>query len=415
MRSRIIAPGLGNVVRSPFSPSAKNQPRATSQGHANSRAASLIQTSLAGICAVRASCVATTISREKEHLQALSLLTLAPEAAAGAVTHVASLDSQQRVEFLELADSHHVVVRALQAIQNLGLAGNGLRQWLAASLVAEQARIENALRHLDRVLRELENAGLAVVVMKSLDHEPDVGNDLDLYTTGDERAVREVFVNRLGARVEARSWGDRIAQKWNFAIPGLRESIEVHAQRLGQMGEHTALARRFVQRRVPKQMCGYTLMVPAPEERVIVATLQRMYRHFYFRVCDIANAAGLAESGELDYAELQRAAESGGIWPGVATFLKIVSDYAQQYRGRALKLPAPVLQAARFGGEKLYVLRRFLRIPIMPEGAELYTKQVADTALRGDVPAALRLSLLPPLAATAAVAFRITGNDKGIW
>ena len=40
---------------------------------------------------------------------------------------------------------------------------------------------------------------------------------------------------------------------------------------------------------------------------------------------------------------------------------------------------------------------------------------MTDTAFRGDVPATLRLSLLPYLASAAAVAFRITGSDKGIW
>ena len=58
---------------------------------------------------------------------------------------------------------------------------------------------------------------------------------------------------------------------------------------------------------------------------------------------------------------------------------------------------------------------KFLRVPIMPNGADLYTRQVTYTALRGDVPATLRLSLLPYLASAAAVAFRITGSDKGIW
>jgi hypothetical protein len=166
---------------------------------------------------------------------------------------------------------------------------------------------------------------------------------------------------------------------------------------------------------VPEKIGDYIFPMPAPEERIIVATLQRMYRHFYFRVCDMVNSARLVELRMLDYDELQRAADSGGIWPGVATYLKIVSDYVRQYRGTGLDLPHMVLDAARFGGERLFVLRRFLRIPIMPQGAGLYTIQVAATALRGDVPAALRLSLLPPLAATAAVAFRITGNDKGIW
>jgi hypothetical protein len=40
---------------------------------------------------------------------------------------------------------------------------------------------------------------------------------------------------------------------------------------------------------------------------------------------------------------------------------------------------------------------------------------VTRTALRGDVPATLRLSLLPPLASLAAVAYKLTGSDKGIW
>ena len=57
---------------------------------------------------------------------------------------------------------------------------------------------------------------------------------------------------------------------------------------------------------------------------------------------------------------------------------------------------------------------KFLRVPVMPNGADLYTRQVASTARRGDVPATLRLSLLPYLASAAAVAYRVTGTDKGI-
>ena len=81
---------------------------------------------------------------------------------------------------------------------------------------------------------------------------PDLGNDLDLYTTSDERSVNRVMLSRLGAHTEPRSWGDRLANKWNFVIPGLPESVEVHAQRLGQTGEQTAMAKRFITRRVPK-------------------------------------------------------------------------------------------------------------------------------------------------------------------
>ncbi len=324
------------------------------------------------------------------------------------------LDEQQRADLLSLADSHHVVVRALRALRP-AVQGSALEAWIDCSLQNEDARIKNALAHLNEVCRGLEANGCRVAVMKSLDHWPDLGNDLDLYTTAPERDVLRVFTEKLQARIEPRSWGDRLAHKWNFAIPGLPESVEVHSERLGQTGEHIELAERFVSRRQTRELNGYTFPVPAPEERIIVATLQRMYRHFYFRICDIANSAALVESGQLEYAELQRAANLGGIWPGVATYLKIVSDYVGRYRGTGLELPADVLRAADFGGDKLYVQRRFLRGPLMPNGAELYTKQVAATALRGDIPATFRLSLLPPLASVAAVAFKITGDDKGIW
>jgi hypothetical protein len=361
-------------------------------------------------------------SPEVAHLRALSQLTLNQQepgcsALREALTHVSSLDANGRAELQSLADSHHVLVRALQAVHSLaaGTAETGLISWAEATLAAEQARIDNAVRHLDLVCRELEAARSPVVVMKSLDHWPDLGNDLDLFSPADERRIVRLMRGKLQANVEPRSWGDRLANKWNFALPGLREAIEVHVQRLGQTGEHTALARRVLERAVSKEVDGYVFRVPAPEERIIIATLQRMYRHFYFRICDVVDTASLVESGAVDFAELRRSADLGGIWPGVATFLVIVSDYVKFYRGEGVELPPEVLAAAKFGGDKITVRSRFLRFPVMPEAAELYGLQMRQTAARGDVPAALRLSLLPPLASVAALAYRVTGSDKGIW
>jgi hypothetical protein len=350
-----------------------------------------------------------------QDLQILSQLTLNPTAAESAAQYVADLTDEQRMALVSLADSNHVVVRAFQVVEQMAGSNIDLAAWANGVLVKEQARIQNALTYLHHICNALEQGGCPTTVMKSLDHWPDLGNDLDLYTTADERQVAQVMTSRMGAVTEPRSWGDRLANKWNFAVPGLPEAVEVHAQRLGQTGEHIAMARRFVTRRMPKTVGGLTFLVPAPEERVIVATLQRMYRHFYFRVCDMANTAALIDGGTIDYAELKKAADMGAIWPGVATYLKIVSDYAREYRGSAPELPSEVLAAARFGGEVIHSRGKFLRVPIMPNGADLYTRQVTYTALRGDVPATLRLSLLPYLASAAAVAFRLTGSDKGIW
>ena len=361
--------------------------------------------------------MATPASNEREHIQALSQLTLNPSASAEAIRHLAALTPAERDEVASLADSNHVIIRAFQPVVNGAMSLNvpELVEWAQAAIENERTRIMNALSKLEVVCNELEKAGCQVTVMKSLDHWPDLGNDLDLYSTADEDLVRKVMTEKFHAHTEPRSWGDRLAHKWNFQVPELPEAIEVHAKRLGQTGEHTALARRFVTRRVQKTVEGMTFFVPAPEERIIVATLQRMYRHFYFRVCDIVNTKNLVESGTLDYVELKKAADLGGIWPGVCSYLRITSDYVKQYRGTSLELPAEVLSGAPFGGEKVFVKGRFIRVPIMPQGADLYTRQVTSAAFRGDVPATFRLSLLPPLASAAAVAFKITGSDKGIW
>ena len=200
----------------------------------------------------------------------------------------------------------------------------------------------------------------------------------------------------MGAHIEARSWGDRLANKWNFAIPGLPESVEVHAKRLGQTGEHTAMAKRFVARRVPKTLMNLTFMVPAPEERLIVATLQRMYRHFYFRVCDIVNTAAILESGNSGFRRTATRRRSGRhlARSGHLSRRSSATTFGE-YRGSAPELPRAVLSAARFGGDVIFVRGKFLRVPILPNGADLYTRQVTHVALRGDVAATLRLSLLP--------------------
>jgi hypothetical protein len=254
-----------------------------------------------------------------------------------------------------------------------------------------------------------------VTVIKSLDHWPDLGGDLDLYTSGERDAVIHVFTQQFGAELEPQSWGDRLANKWNFRIPGLPELVECHVKWLGQTGEQVALARRIERRRVRRSIGDYSFPVPAPEERIVVATLQRMYRHFYIRLCDIVNVANLLRSNTVDFSELKKTADLGAIWPGVATFLVIVCEYVRNYGGPEIRLPREVVMAAKFSGDKTYVSEKFLRIPIVPEAAGLYTKQMLGIGANRNFRAMLRLSLLPALATAAFVGYKLTGSDKGIW
>jgi hypothetical protein len=365
-------------------------------------------------------------SLETRYLAALSALTLGhdaekPTASAEslqfkeALRFVSEVDEVDLHQLLHLAQVHHVPVRFIQAVQGSQDQASGLTARLAEPLAAEHKRIGNALAFINRICEAFEKARTPLTVIKSLDHWPDLGGDIDLYTSGDRQTVLNIFCDEFGAKLEPQSWGDRLANKWNFQLPGLPELVECHVKWLGQTGEQVALAKRLEERRVRRQIGDYEFPVPAPEERIIVATLQRMYRHFYIRLCDIINIANLIRSRQVDYAELKKTADLGAIWPGVATLLVIVADYVRAYGGTDVSLPSQVLAAARFNREKTFVNKQFLRIPIVPHAAELYTQQMIGIGASHNFRSMLRLSLLPALATAAFVGFRLTGSDKGIW
>jgi hypothetical protein len=349
-------------------------------------------------------------------LQTLSrLLLMGPDCTL--LEEIADLRAEERASFLKLANANHVKVRALKALRApaAGLGFADLALWVKTSLAQEEASISAAVTKLAEICVELECSGCPVTVLKSLDHWPDLGRDLDLYTGASMPAIKQVLVGRFQARVLPRSLGDCLANKCSFKIAALDRTIEMHSGRLGQAGEHVALAARVEQRRKLRRIEAKQFYVPAAEEQVIAATLQRMYRHLFFRICDIVNTAQLVEEKAIDYAELKRAAQEARVWTGVSTFLVIVSDYVRRYRNRALELPSDVLAASLFGANKFFVRGQYLRLPLLPEAVRLYGRQITGTALGGNLSAAVRLSLLPPLASVAALAYKFTGSNQGIW
>ena len=358
----------------------------------------------------------------QEVMVLLSQLLLPPQGGPasqnrGLVATLSGLSRERFEELVALASSNHVIVRAMEVVAAaMREAGDGERAiWADEARTAEQARISNALAFLKRICTAFEEEGLDVTVIKSLDHWPDLGSDLDLYTNADPVKVGELMGRRFNAQLAARSWGDRLARKWNFEIPGLPESVEIHMGRLGQTGEQVAMAASIVPRSRQVEVGGATFPVTSVSDRIMISTLQRMYRHFYFRLCDILDNGGLIESRQIDYDDLQKAAQRSEIWEGVATYLVIVSDYIQQYRGTGLDLPRTVRSAARFGGDRVYYAKEFLRVPIFPQSATLYRQQFGGMLRKGELHSTARLGLLPPLATAALVGMKLTGSDKGIW
>jgi hypothetical protein len=350
----------------------------------------------------------------------LSRLLLPPEPermGAGLTSDVLNITRGQFEELVVLANLNHVIVRGLGTF--LEIAQNAKDEtranWASTALAAEQARISTAIKFLHEICNAFQEEAHDVAVIKSLDHWPDLGSDLDLYTNADSAVICNLMKRRFGAQIASRSWGDRLARKWNFMIPGLAEAVEIHMGRLGQTGEQVTIAAGLARRTRVVPVAGFEFRVPSASDRIMISTLQRMYRHFYFRLCDVIDSAGLAESGSLDFEDLRSSAIGAGIWEGVATYLVIVSDYVKTYRGSGINFPQFVVDAARFGGAEIYFQKDFLRIPILPQSAKLYGMQLAGLVRKRELHSGARLSLLPWLATAAVVGQKITGSDKGIW
>ncbi len=369
-----------------------------------------------------------TVRNSTKCLSLLSEILLSPEYQEGQPTAqmtprmesslraAAGLSPAEMAELENLAQSHHVIVRSFPRLQRLMVRGGNdvLAARVGEAVEREKGRIENALTYLDPICKALSRAG-NVVVIKSLDHWPDLGSDLDLYSDAEPQDVVQIMQTTFDAKTAERSWGDRLAGKWNFEIPGLPESVEVHVGRLGQTGEQIATAKSLVKRSQTRNVGEFTFRVAAPEERFVISTLQRMYRHFYIRLCDVIDNATLVDSGVIDYVHLRSLAKSAGLWEGLATYLVIISDYVRMYRGTGLELPSIVTSDARFSAEEVFFRKNFIRIPLMPHSATLYAAELKRLVLNGEIRNSLRLSLLPGLATAAAVEFKLTGSDKGIW
>jgi hypothetical protein len=155
--------------------------------------------------------------------------------------------------------------------------------------------------------------------------------------------------------------------------------------------------------------------VPAAEDRIVISTLQRMYRHFYIRLCDVVDNAALLDQRLVDFEYLHSLGAAAGLWDGIATYLKIISEYVEAYRGYGVPLPSLVTGSAKFGAGKVRFRKQFLRVPILPQSINLYAGELKTLLMNGDLRNGLRLSLLPGLATAAALEQKLTGSDKGIW
>ena len=301
---------------------------------------------------------------------------------------------------LRVCRSNLILVRALTRLQRLGtpLAPSTLE-----ALAEEQSRVEAGIRLISEVSDLLTGEGFDFMVIKTMDHYPDQGHDIDVFIADGLDRFEESLAKRFSFNSASRSMCDHLAGKMNFRIEDA--TLEVHSQVLGQVGEHKKLPAEMLRLRQRDSVEGQTLFVPSPEGRILLAILQRMYRHFNFRICDIVNLIGLLEDESTDRSLLQNLASSAGLGHGVVAGLAMVRALAED-------LGLRLSEAESWGAhteppDRLVFQRGFFRFSLSKVVPPTYARLFGSSLKRASVRQASRLTVLLTLLPLVGINIRL--------
>ncbi len=155
-----------------------------------------------------------------------------------AISRLQRMSQQEWSDFLHFAELQRVYLRTLRLLEKWSAVGAFTPPFddLHDLEQREHRQVEDALASLNDVVRALELTGHTPLVIKTLDHWPDIGSDLDLFINASQHDTVRAMRSELQAEPQSQSWGDRLAHKWNFQIPGQARLVEIHIRVPGTDG-----------------------------------------------------------------------------------------------------------------------------------------------------------------------------------
>ena len=279
------------------------------------------------------------------------------------------------------------------------------------ALTKDRQRVQRGMELIAQVTEMFEGCDIPFMVIKTLDHYPDQGHDIDLFVDEDLTKIDRLMFENFAATAAGRSLCDNLAGKKNYRIRDL--TLEVHSGTLGQVGEHKRLASVIFELRKPACVGGVNTFVPAPEGRLILSILQRIYRHFNFRIGDLINIANLLEDPTIDWDKISEICRLGGIEFGAKQGVAMVSDLLGRL-GDSVRSTAPTDWSSVQPIDSLVYRRNYFRFALGRVVPQVYSREFANSLWRSPVSQGGRLIGLGMLAPIVAVNIRFAPSVS-LW
>jgi hypothetical protein len=293
-----------------------------------------------------------------------------------------------------VAERGGVMVRVADVIR---ARGDTLPPRFAEAAARACARTPRVLELIDRIGSRCGLLGIPHAFLKTTERYPDAGRDVLLLVDAPPSADRAIL-QYVPAAPRPRGLRQRLAGTSTY-VAAYGITIEIRHSRLGQLGEHARYARQLLQRARSVTVGGVTCLAPAAEDHLLLLAAHQVFSRPALRLSDLCWAlTTLRDPVEpLDWDAVFATAQSMGLVPAVGAYLQYVDSVHARVFGTPLV--ADDLLARFAARHRVAPDRGSVRFPLPRSRARLYLKQVRATLKSRRWHSAVRLSMLPLVAA----------------
>ncbi len=300
-------------------------------------------------------------------------------------------------DLLQIAAQNSVLIRVVDELETLGLEP---RHFFSAAVKEMRARNQRKLAVINQISQRCTEAGVEFIFAKALQNYPDMTGDIDLYLASQSPNFDAVILAGLQAKPVKRTLRNRIDGTANYLVPGCESFLEIHHGRVGMLGEHKFYAAQVIDnaRFVMSEKEG--MLVPSPEDQIILQALQRLVQRSYLRLSDVVLTVSLLRRHALDWNYILRTVKELNIFYGLSCYLSFVERIHLRTFNRTLLpngLRGRLLLERPASIEFQKGFYRFQRVRV---GGRGYADKFCSAVLAENWAVASRLSLLPVLALT---------------
>ena len=262
-------------------------------------------------------------------------------------------------------------------------------------------RSQQVVELVDQLSTACTERGVAHAFIRTAESYPDTSRTIDLLVGDPSFAVDREITRAIHAVRRRGALHHRLAGVGSYTLPYGNRLLIRHG-RLGRLGEHARLARLVVERARTRRMGTATPLAPTPADHVLILALHQLYTRPEFRLSDLHGAIAALRGPDLDWDYLFATALSTATVPSVGCYLQYLHRVYEAVSGRALVRDEMLNRFMTGLSRTGPALARDARFPRTWSAARLYVQNLRATLESGRWHSAVRLSLMPLVAALTA-------------